>query len=308
MAFVRRLYFNALFGALGGLLGWMLFGELINPLWSWTTQQLCGGALIGSLIGCFVVSVDAILDRALLRFVRFAAVGTVMGGVGGALGFWLGEQVHYALVPSTGELSSSGLAGLVLARGLGWMFFGLAVGCAEGIASRSLRKLSYGAIGGTLGGLLGGIIFGLFMAYWEPGQRSYVWGQALGLAILGAFIGSLMAVVEAVLKPAALLVIRGWQEGREFPVVKARSVVGRDEGVDILLLRDMGIAKRHLAIERRGERYVVAAANGSLAATLVNGQPAHPNQPLADGDRLQLGATLVKFLQRAARGDQPRRR
>jgi hypothetical protein len=281
MALLRRLYVNALFGALGGLLGWMLFGELVSPQWSWTAQQLGGGALIGAMIGGLVVSVDALLDRALVRFVRFAAVGILLGGLGGAVGFWLGERVHYSLVPSTGELSTAGLVGVVLARGLGWMFFGLAVGCAEGVAARSWRKTSYGALGGTLGGLLGGALFGAFMAYGEPGQRSYIWGQALGLSILGAFIGALMAAVEAALKPAALLVLRGWQEGREFPVVKSRSIVGRDESVDILLLRDMGIAKRHLAIERRGEGYVLAAANGSLVQTLLNGRPARPQQPLA---------------------------
>src|SRR5262245_7805041 len=127
MALLRRLYFNALFGALGGLLGWMLFGELVNPLWSWQQQALCGGALIGALVGACVVGVDAILDLAWLRFVRFAAIGILLGGLGGAIGFWLGECVHYFLLPpsSTGELNATGVLGLVLARALGWMFFGL---------------------------------------------------------------------------------------------------------------------------------------------------------------------------------------
>lgn len=308
MALMRRLYFNALFGALGGLLGWMLFGELVSPLWSWPKQALFGGALIGALVGGCVVGAEALMDLAWLRFIRFAAIGILLGAVGGALGFWLGECVHYFLLPSTGDLSSAGVAGLVLARALGWMFFGLAVGCAEGVAARSLRKVSYGAIGGTLGGLCGGAVFGGFMAWWEPGQQSYVWGQALGLAVLGAAIGSLMALVEEALKPASLLVVRGWQEGREFPIVKARCVVGRDEAADILILRDMGVAKRHLAIERGNDGFVIAPVNGQWEPLLVNGQPARPQQLLADGDRLELGGTLLRFLRRAPRGDKVRRR
>ena len=31
MALLTRIYFNAVFGALGGLLGWMLFGVFTDP-------------------------------------------------------------------------------------------------------------------------------------------------------------------------------------------------------------------------------------------------------------------------------------
>lgn len=299
MSWVHRLYFNAMLGALGGLLGWMLFGEFVAPQWHWSMRAWVGGGLIGAVIGYFVVGTDALLVRAPLRFIRQAAIGVLLGGAGGALGFWLGERVHYMLVPATGEVGLVGSVGLVLARALGWALFGMAVGCAEGVAARSARKLSYGAIGGTLGGLVGGAVFGTLMVYLEPGERSYLLGQALGLMILGACIAVLIALVEEALKPAALLVVRGWQEGRQFPILKARTEVGRDEGADILLLRDMGVAKRHLVIERHGEGYRLAS---SRELVLINGQPARGDLLLADGDRMQLGGTVVKFLQRTARG------
>jgi len=71
MALLSRIYYNGVFGALGGLLGWMLFGVFGDknaPDERVTQQLLAGGALIGRAIGYFVVSVEAIRDRSLVRF------------------------------------------------------------------------------------------------------------------------------------------------------------------------------------------------------------------------------------------------
>lgn len=300
MGRLLHLYFNMLFGGLGGLLGWMLFGELVHPHWPWWLQALVGGVLIGAMIGYFVVSVDAILDRTFLRFCRYATFGILIGGMGGAIGFWLGDWVNYLLVGVTGPEGTVASIVSILARGVGWMLFGLAVGVSEGIAARSLGKLSYGAIGGSLGGLVGGSIFAWLMLALDKGEASYLWGQALGLVILGACIGSLTALVEEVLKPASLKVLRGWQEGREYPVVKPASVLGRDEGVDVLLLRDPRVEKRHAIIHRRGNRFVLVNDQGSAQQTLINDEPVAEARELKDGDRIQLGNVLLRFMMRAA--------
>ena len=87
MALFLRIYFNAVFGGLGGLLGWMVFGAFGDPRSGETLQQMVlGGAIIGGFIGYFVVSVDAIRDRSLIRFSRLASYGVVLGMAGGALG------------------------------------------------------------------------------------------------------------------------------------------------------------------------------------------------------------------------------
>jgi hypothetical protein len=275
----------------------MLFGELVHAQWPWWQIALIGGTLVGAFIGYCVVGIDAILDRSYVRFCRYASFGVLLGGVGGAIGFWVGDWVNYLLVGATGP--EGGLARFVsiLARGMGWMLFGLAVGVSEGVAARSLGKVSYGAIGGSLGGLIGGSIFAWLMLVLDKGDASYLWGQALGLVILGACIGALTALVEEVLKPASLKVLRGWQEGREYPVVKAVSVLGRDESADVLLLRDPKIEKRHASIHRRGNRFVLVS---NQSPTMVNDQPAGDNQELKDGDRIQLGNVLLRFMMRAA--------
>src|SRR3954466_12973403 len=99
---LSRIYFNAVFGALGGLLGWMLFSIFSDKTAgegglavAW--QNLLDGALIGGGIGYLVVSVEAIRDRSWVRFVRLATYGVVLGAIGGAAGLLGGGRGHYLL-------------------------------------------------------------------------------------------------------------------------------------------------------------------------------------------------------------------
>src|SRR5213596_780355 len=114
MSLLIRIYYNAVFGGLGGLLGWMLFGifgsrnpegtlqQQMNSLMGFSiggldqkVQMIVGGTLIGGFIGYFVVSVDAIRDGALVRFSRLATYGVLLGAIGGAIGMFLGDEVNY---------------------------------------------------------------------------------------------------------------------------------------------------------------------------------------------------------------------
>jgi hypothetical protein len=301
MSKLRRIYLHALIGALGGWLGWMLFGELCSKDWPWHQQALIGGALIGACIGFGIAGLEALMDRSALRFLRYSAVGIILGGLGGAAGMWIGDWTNKVIAESAGGSGAIAVIGSVIARVLGWALFGLAVGISEGVAAGSHRKITYGAIGGSLGGALGGLVFGTLMAAFQPGETAYLWGQALGLLILGALIGALRALVEEVLKPAAIRVILGWQEGREYPVVKERTLLGRDESADILLLRDMAVAKRHALLHRNGPRFWLQRLDATPQDTRVNDAAVEGELPLTHGDRIQLGATVIRFLDRSAK-------
>jgi hypothetical protein len=318
MALLVRIYFNAVFGALGGLLGWMLFGVLgdKNPQEPWH-MALLGGACVGGLIGYFVVSVEAVRDRSLVRFCRLASYGVILGTLGGALGMWVGDEVNYWLVGMLGGgRGPAALVGSMLARGLGWMFLGAAVGVSEGVAARSVGKLSYGTLGGTLGGFVGGSFFGLCYLETVTGAAGdsvwkYVWA-ALGLIILGACIGALSALVQGVLQPALVRVVRGWQEGREYPLLKANTWLGRDEHADVALFRDMKVEKKHALIQREdNNRFVLVNNDAPPEWTRVNDEPVPHTRDLHDGDRIQLGNIVLRFHLRAARQrparPQPRR-
>src|SRR5215813_5214160 len=127
MALASRIYFNAVFGALGGLLGWMLFSLFGNKTpreetFTLIVEFLKQGALIGGGIGYLVVSVEAIRDRSWLRFVRLASYGVVLGAIGGAIGLFVAERVNFALVGATGAIRDNAFKfmGTVLIRGLGF--------------------------------------------------------------------------------------------------------------------------------------------------------------------------------------------
>src|SRR5438105_10811838 len=108
MALLSRVYFNAVFGALGGLLGWVLFGVLgeKNPgdrsVFLFLSEQdvntLLGGAVVGGAIGYFLVSVEAIRDHSLARFARLASYGVLLGALGGGLGMYIGDQANHLFI------------------------------------------------------------------------------------------------------------------------------------------------------------------------------------------------------------------
>src|SRR6266508_2717815 len=112
MSLLIRIYFNAVFGGLGGLLGWILFGAFVDPKGSGVLHWLLAGAVIGCSIGYFVVSVEAIRDRSLVRFSRLATYGLLLGALGGALGFLLGKFSYGAIGGALGGFVGGFLFGL----------------------------------------------------------------------------------------------------------------------------------------------------------------------------------------------------
>ena len=203
MPLLSRIYFNAVFGALGGLMGWVFFGVLgdKNPEAQFVLANAAlGGAVIGGAIGYFVVSVEAIRDRSLPRFARLASYGVLLGLVGGALGMTVGDQVNFLLIRLLGD----SLPVTMLARGLGWSLLGVTIGMSEGIAARSLGKFSYGMVGGALGGFFGRRALRVVSLLRPRGVGHHLFLSALGLVLLGACIGSLSALVQSVFQPASV--------------------------------------------------------------------------------------------------------
>jgi pSer/pThr/pTyr-binding forkhead associated (FHA) protein len=97
-------------------------------------------------------------------------------------------------------------------------------------------------------------------------------------------------------------VLRGWQEGREYPLDKPDTSLGRDEHADIALFRDMKVEKRHAVIRRdRHGRYLLFNNNAPPDWTRVNDEPVPQAIELRDGDRIQLGNVILRFQMRAAR-------
>jgi len=95
---------------------------------------------------------------------------------------------------------------------------------------------------------------------------------------------------------ATLVVVRGSDLGRHFPLRRNRVVLGRGDTADVLL-QSKQISRAHAAIEglRLGNEMVYRLSD--LASTnhlFVNGQQVEAHL-LADGDKIQLGDVLLKF-------------
>ena len=338
MALLVRIYYNAVFGALGGLMAWLLIGVLLKATGHQPPDVVQGaaqgifaeylplllygiveGIIIGGSIGFFVVSVDGFRDGSWLRFNRLAAYGLIIGAMGGAIGLPLAEFVNTIVIPWIGEPISKtnvsvGKALLdMLVFGVCWTLVGCGVGVSEGIAARSFGKFSYGTIGGAIGGFIGGGLHCFFLMlnlYYTTHQDiaqkasmsdSFERGWCgLGLVIVGACIGSLTALVQGVMQPACVKVLRGWQEGREYPLIKMASLLGREEHADIALFRDMKVEKRHCFINRVGDRFYLQNNNAPPEYTLVNDEKIRQEVELKEGDKIQLGNILLRFHARAA--------
>src|SRR5262245_25491728 len=184
----RRIYFNAVLGGTGGLLGWLLFTLFFSIISLENPYVRAGvtGTLVGSCIGFAIGSVEGLLGfRSLKRLFASASslVGAGLGAVGGCVGLVLAEFIL--------SLDSGGTWPAMLncwLRAGGWAVFGMFVGMSDGFALRMPVKVRYGVLGGLLGGMIGGSTFEVLI----KGSWGLNWGGAIGLVLLGACIGALI--------------------------------------------------------------------------------------------------------------------
>jgi hypothetical protein len=286
---LRQAHRLAVAGALGAVLGLFFYTELVRPfptlrqadaLW-WARNVVAGGCL-GGLIGFFLNAAEPFRDGAPFKLARTGTWGCLSGAIGGAIGLVVGELVL------------GGLRGGVLGRAVSWSILGLAIGASQGLAYRSRQRLLFGLLGGGLGGLGGGFLFETLRT--GLGNR-YDLSQGLGVAVLGGGLGLALAFVEQVLRRAWVVVLNGRQEGRSYLLGSSRSAIGLDERAAVGLFGDKAIVRRHAEIERAGGRFLLRELDGA-GRTRVNGKAVGGDVPLADGDRIELGHTLLIFRQR----------
>jgi hypothetical protein len=278
---LRQAYALALAGALGAVFGLYVYVELFNVRALYVRDALAGIA-IGGMLGFFLNAADPFRDGAWLKLARTASWGALAGAGGGALGLVLGELVL------------GGFKGGLIGRAVSWAILGLGIGVSQGLAYRSRKRLIYGLIGGGLGGFVGGF---LFEGLRDGLGNRYDVSQGLGMVILGAGLGFFLALVEQVLRRAWVQVLQGRQEGRAYLLGARRSALGLDEHAEVGIFGDPQVARRHAEIETTAGGYVLHN-HDTKGRTRVNGKPAVGPVPLHDGDRIELGQTLLVFRQR----------
>jgi hypothetical protein len=177
-----QIYYNAVFGAIGGLLGWLAVGSVSTGSWNIWLAYAFVGAGVGLAIGGLTGAVEgAVIKRSPIRAVLGALSGAVAGLASGMLGLLIGEGAFL--------LIGGGLIG----RSLGWLLLGLFLGIGEGIVSRSQKRASYGAIGGTLAGAVGGLLYeGMTQVFITRGDTVQMIVGAVGLILIGASLGAII--------------------------------------------------------------------------------------------------------------------
>lgn len=278
----EKLLFYAVAGGLGGLAAWGA-AEPFLGIRSVYGRDILLGALIGLFIAVFLASIEALSVDQWNQAVRGTSSGAIFGIIGGAAGLLVGE---YAF----------DLVGGVLGRIIGWSLLGLMVGLGAGWATRSNARRRNGAIGGIIGGALGGFTYWILTTIFPQ-----EFGRAIAIIVLGMLIGFFIGLVGELLKRGWLMVVRSQsrnaREGREYPLIKPVTTVGRAEESDVGLFGDRGVMPQHLFIRREGRNFVVSAAAGGQV--LINRQPLAGRQVLKSGDRIEVGGTLFLFRDRA---------
>lgn len=291
---------QALAGACGGMLAFLIMepGERAVELNPELSQDLVHGVLLlGLVFGGLVAALLAAADEAPSGSpFRMLARGSLAGLLGAVIGLVasIAANILYAILRLFAM--AGGLGFQIIARTAGWALFGVGIGVAAGLLSRSQRRVLQGCLGGLLGGSLGGFLFDMvtFMTQSETATLS----RLIGFTAVAACVGFATALVEELARTAWITFLSGSREGRQ--VILHRDVVlGRDELVDVPLFGDPSVAKRQAEITLAPVPAI--RETGSTPLLRVNGHPVREAQ-LVDGSLVEIGRHRFHFHHRAVSG------
>jgi len=258
MSLNRLVYYCAIIGGWAALLGALISEFLVRrPGWiSGNAEDAITAGLVGAVIGGGLNLVAGMVNAQWLPQLKRLAPGLLIGGVGGAIGSLIGNFLYQHGLP----------------RALGWCVMGLSIGVVDGLTDRSWKKVRNGLIGGALGGLLGGFLFDPIKG-WAASQTGLA-SRAVAFVLLGICIGSLIGLVQVVLKEAWLTVLDGYRPGRQLILTRDVTILGRAEHVALPFFghpaRD--VEREHARIVRRPNGQFAIEDVQTKSGTRVNGE------------------------------------
>jgi Inner membrane component of T3SS, cytoplasmic domain len=276
-----RTYYYAIFGAIGGLIGWQasnLLGLSFSP--NLYVSEAIVGALVGLSIGLLIGITEGALTRNLVQILKSGLFSGLLGAVAGAIGLPLSEFLFQKL--------GAGLIG----RAMGWGLFGLLLGLAQGVVGRS--QAWKGMLGGLLGGLLGGALLEISHRYFANSLT----GKMVGLILLGASVGAFISLIVTLLSRAWLEVISGKLKGTEFILDKFRKkgipaiAIGSSPLKSEIVLPDPDIAPQHAMLTGDGAHFTLK--DMSLSGTFINKKRIE-RSVLANRQTIHMGNTEMVY-------------
>ena len=276
-----RTYYYAVFGAIGGLVGWQISNLLgLSFIANIYLSEAIVGALVGLSIGLLIGIVEGVLTRNLFQAGKSGLFSGLLGLVAGAIGLPLSEWLFQSV--------GAGIMGRVL----GWGVFGLMIGIAEGVSGRS--QVWKGLLGGLLGGAVGGC---LLEASYSLIKNSLV-GKAIGLVLLGASVGAFISLIVILLASAWLEVTSGKLKGTEFILDKFMRAkgpaiaIGSSALKSEIVLPDPDIAPQHAMLTGDGSHFTLK--DMSLSGSFINKRRIERAQ-LANNSTIRMGNTEMVY-------------
>jgi hypothetical protein len=276
-----RLYYYALLGAIGGLIGWQVSNVVgLSFVRNLYVSEVVVGALIGFCIGALI----GISEGAALRSPGYALkaglVSGLFGAVGGAIGLPIAEATFQIL------------GGEAWTRALGWALFGGVIGAGLGFSSGAQWWKP------ALGGLLGGAVGGALLEMARARLSDPLIGKAIGLGLLGASVGVFIALIVLLLSKAWLEVVTGKLKGTEFVLDKfvhangPSAYVGSSALKADIVLPDPDIDPQH-AMLKGGDTHM-NIKDMSQKGTFINGRKIEQAR-LENEQAIRLGNTQMVY-------------
>lgn len=289
--FLRSWFYLGAAGLLGALIGWGVIEPFFidGPEMSWADLLMIPSVVAALCVGCGIAEslVERSTRKALVR-------GGIALGLGIPLGFIFNfiANIFYNLLlsiaASAGTLTPESPAWWAC-RALAWVLFGASAGLVYGVVGMSGKKLLYGLLGGMLGAGIGGALFDPIAMAVGSGALS----RGVGFGLFGLATGVAIGLVESALKDRWLYVSSGPLAGKQFILYKPLTTMGRSQGCDIYLFKDLAIQELHATFEMRGPR-VWVVAHGPL---YVSGQPVK-QKLLENRELLQIGRYSFLYQER----------
>lgn len=284
MSRTMRLYYYAVLGAMGGLIGWQASNTIGLSFWSnLYLSEIVVGGLIGLSIGALIGLAEGLNSRNFLQILKSGLFSGGLGLIGGAIGLPVAEGLFLFL------------GGGPLGRTIGWSVFGLLIGAAFAVTSGN--EAWKPALGGGIGGLLGGIILeSVRSLFTDP-----LLGKAIGLTALGASIGIFIALIVLLLSRAWLEVGSGKMQGSEFILDKfikkngPSAFIGSSPLKSDIVLPDPDIDPQHALL--KGEDSHFNLKDLSLSGTFINGKKIELTQ-LRKNQVIKIGNTELVYHER----------
>lgn len=286
MSRIMRIYYHAVLGAIGGLIGWQISNILgLSFMRSVFLSEVVVGALIGMSIGMLIGFSDGLFTRNIVGMVRSGFIGGFLGLFGGAIGLPIAEGLFRILGGGAGG------------RAIGWGLFGLMIGLAAGYSGGS--QVWKPVAGGTIGGVLGGI----FLVSASNWLSNPLMGKALGLSVLGASIGIFIALIVFLLSSTWFEVTSGKLKGTEFILDKflksngPSAFIGSSPLKSDIVVPDPDVAPQHAMLSGK-DTYFLLKDISTEGTTVDKRRIEQVN--LQNGQVIEMGNT--KFVYREKKG------